>query len=493
MRRIAPILLLLLFALTTIAQEKLPKVAREFRGMWIATVGNLDFPSKQNLTADQQKAELISLLDLAVELKMNAVIFQVRSMGDAVYFSEIEPSSSFVTGQMGKKLEFDPLQFLIEEAHARGILVHAWFNPYRATSGGFNGEVADNHVIKKHPEWVRSYSTYKIVDPGIKEAQEYIIGVIADVVKRYNIDGVHFDDYFYPYPDSNQTDFPDSEVYEAYKKNGGKLNKGDWRRKNVDDFIYNTSVEIKKIKPNVMFGVSPFGVWKQDDTLGIRCGTCSYDVLYADAKKWFNEGWVDYLTPQLYWSTTNDKGQGFEKLLKWWNIENKKKKHLWAGVAPYKVGDERYQDFASPKEIEMQIGLTRNYLKDNAGTIHFRALSLAANKNSLKDSLKTNIYNINAIIPESPWIESVKPESPLMDVKKDESKNLLIANWKSVGKTEAFRWIFYWKIGEKWSVAVLPIGQTNAEIPTNLGVKKFGIVAVDKLGNTSEPTFKEVK
>lgn len=492
MLKITLLLLLVISQISFVtAQEKLPKIAREFRGMWIATVANLDFPSKPNLTADQQKAELIKLLDLAVELKMNAVVFQVRSMGDAVYFSDIEPSSSFVTGQMGQNLEFDPFKFLIDEAHARGILVHAWFNPYRATSGGFKGEVSDNHVIKKHPEWVRSYSTYKIVDPGVKEAQDYIISVIADVVKRYDIDGVHFDDYFYPYPDSAQTDFPDSEVYEAYKKAGGKLSKGDWRRKNVDDFIYNTSVEIKKIKPNVMFGISPFGVWKQDDNLGLICGTCSYDVLYADARKWFNEGWVDYMTPQLYWSTTKN-GQRFGTLLKWWHGENKKKKHLWAGIAPYRVGDPKQLDFNS-KEIETQILMTRELLKDDAGTVHFRALSLADNKDNLKDNLKAKIYNINALIPESPWIATTKPEPPQLEIKKDDSKGLLVTSWKNVGKGEAFRWIFYWKIGEKWSVAVLPIGQINAEIPANLGVNKFGIVVVDRLGNISEPTIKDVK
>lgn len=491
MSKILLIAIIFVFTFSAFAQEKLPKVAREFRGMWVATVANLDFPSKPNLSVKEQQAELIRLLDLASELKMNAVIFQVRSMSDAVYLSDIEPSSYFLTGQMGKKIEFDPFKFLIDEAHARGILVHAWFNPYRATSGGFNKEVSENHVLKKRFNWVRSYSTYNVIDPGIKEAQDYIISVIADVVKRYDIDGVHFDDYFYPYPDAAQTEFPDTDTYEAYKKSGGKLNKGDWRRKNVDDFIYNTSVEIKKIKPHVMFGVSPFGVWKQDDNLGFTCGTCSYDVLFADARKWFNEGWVDYMTPQLYWSTVK-QGQRFGSLLKWWNGENKKKKHLWVGVAPYKIGDSRYTDYTSA-EIETQIMMTRELLKDNAGAVHFRALSLADNKDKLKDNLKTKIYNINAIIPESPWIQSPKPQSPQLELKKDDAKNLLVASWKNSGGVEAFRWIFYWKIGDKWSVAVLPVGQINAEIPANLGVSKFGIVAVDRLGNISEPAFKEVK
>jgi uncharacterized lipoprotein YddW (UPF0748 family) len=491
MRIIISTLLLLILFSSIASQEKLPKVAREFRGLWIATVSNLDFPSRQDLSAEQQKAELIKLLDLAVELRMNAVIFQVRSMGDAVYLSELEPSSPFLTGQAGKKLDFDPLKFLIDEAHARGIVVHAWFNPYRASHGSVKTELPENHVSKRHPEWIREYNTYKMLDPGLREAQDYLLNVISDVVRRYDIDGVHFDDYFYPYPDSKQTDFPDGETYEAYKKSGGKLGKDDWRRKNVDDFIQTVSIEIKKIKPRVMFGISPFGVWKQNDTLGITCGTCSYDVLYADGRKWLQEGWVDYFSPQLYWSTSKT-GQQFPTLLKWWHGENKKKRHLWVGLAPYKIGDANYPDFSS-KEIETQIGMTRTLLTDSAGAVHFRALSLAANKDNVMDSLKTKIYNINAIIPESPWIDSARPEPPQLDITKDAAKNILVAGWRASGQKEAFRWIFYWKIGEKWSVAVLPAGQTSAETPTNLGITKFAVVSVDRLGNLSEATIKEVK
>ncbi len=311
---------IIIFSLSVLAQENQSTLTREFRGMWVATYTNLDFPSNPNLSAKDQRDEVIKLLDLADELKMNAIIFQVRSMCDAFYESDIEPSSYYLTGKMGEKLKFDPLKFLIEQAHLRGILVHAWFNPYRASSTRFNKEVSSNHVLKRHPDWIREYSIYKIIDPGIKEVQDYIISVIADVVMRYDIDGVHFDDYFYPYPDLAKTDFPDTETYALYRKSGGKLNKGDWRRKNVDDLMYNVSVKIKKIKPQVMFGVSPFGIWKQDATQGIICSACSYDVIYSDTRKWLHEGWIDCITPQLYWSTSK-KGQEFEKLLHWWNME----------------------------------------------------------------------------------------------------------------------------------------------------------------------------
>lgn len=484
------ILVSLLLSVFSFGQEKMPQVAREFRGMWAATVYNLDFPTKQNLTADQQKAELVKLVDLAEELKLNAIVFQVRSMGDAVYFSEIEPASPFVTGTLGKKAEFDPLQFLINEAHGRGILVHAWFNPYRASHPSYTGEIPNDHVTVKHQEWIRPYSNYKMIDPGVKEARDYVTNVVMDVVKRYDIDGVHFDDYFYPYLDANKTDFPDSISYDAYKNAGGKLAKSDWRRKNVDDFIQTISVEIKKIKPAVMFGVSPFGIWKPDETIGIK-GLSSFDVQYADSRKWMQEGWVDYMTPQLYWSTTKD-GQQFAMLLKWWDKENKKKRHLWAGIAPYKVGDANYTDYSS-KEIETQIGMTRTLLKDNAGTIHFRALSLAANKDSLKDNLRDKVYRSNSLIPLTPWIKTEPLKAPEISFEKQTNGNIL-AIWKnSDSNNKAFRWILYWDDGKSWKYNNLPPYMNQADLPANLNIKKVGIASVDRLGNISNVIIKEVK
>ncbi|MBX7172868.1 MAG: family 10 glycosylhydrolase [Pyrinomonadaceae bacterium] len=466
----------------------MPKVAREFRGMWIATVANLDFPSKQNLTAEQQKAELIKLLDLATELRMNAVIFQIRSMGDAVYYSDIEPASPFITGQMGENLPFDPLKFLLDEAHARGILVHVWLNPYRASSPFYTGELPPNHVANTHPEWIRPYSNYKMLDPGLREVQDYLVKIVNDVVTRYDVDGVHFDDYFYPYPDAKQSDFPDEETYKTYKQNGGKLGKEDWRRKNVDDLIQTVSAEIKKIKPNVMFGISPFGIWKANDIDII--GTSSYDAQFADSRKWFQEGWVDYLSPQLYWSTTKN-GQKFPVLFGWWKNENKKKKHLWVGLAPYKIGDEKYPDYSS-KEIETQIGMIRGTLTDNAGAIHFRALSIAENKDGIKDYLRDKVYRGNAIIPVTPWLDTTAPTSAELTVSK-QSDGTVQANWKGTGAKSAFRWILYWNDGQGWKPTIIPQQTTRADLPPNMNVQKVGIAAVDRLGNISEATIKEVK
>lgn len=483
------ILMILWCAVIASAQqgETLPKIQREFRGMWIATVANLDYPSSPNLTAEQQKAELVKLMDLAEELRINAVVFQVSSMRDAVYQSEIDPTSEFLTGKMGGKIEFDPLKFAVEEAHRRGILLHAWFNPYRASHASAKGEAAENHITKRRPDLVRTYNNAQILDPAEKDVQDYLVGVIADVVKRYDVDAVHFDDYFYPYPDAARTDFPDDKTWKAYKDGGGKLSRGDWRRKNVDDLIQRVAIEIKKIKPNVMFGVSPFGIWKPDETQGIK-GLSSYDAIYSDSRKWLQEGWVDYLAPQLYWSTAQS-GQQFATLMKWWNAANTKKRHLWAGIATYKVGAKA--DY-SAKEILDEIAITRLLQGDGAGVIHFRALSIVENKDNIKDALRDKAYVRNAIIPASPWINHEKPVSPQIEAATDAATKNVRADWKNAAGQQAFRWILYFKIGGAWKATVLPGEQTSAEVPAQLGVEKFAVSSVDRLGNVSEPTFKTI-
>jgi uncharacterized lipoprotein YddW (UPF0748 family) len=239
-----------------------------------------------------------------------------------------------------------------------------------------------------------------------------------------------------------------------------------------------------------MFGISPFGIWKQDDTLGITCGTCSYDILFSDSRKWFQEGWVDYLAPQLYWSTTK-AGQKFPIIFNWWNSQNKKKRHLWVGIAPYKIGDERYLDYTS-KEIETQILMTRGALPDTAGTIHFRALSIADNKDGIKDYLRDKVYRGNAIIPQSPWLDSTLPSSPELSFTKQANGDILVT-WKNTGSKAAFRWVLYWKDGQGWKPTVLAPTMTQANLQAAMNVQKIGIASVDRLGNISEATVKEIK
>lgn len=488
MKKILSVLLSLVFANIAFAQENLPKVQREFRGMWIATVSNLDFPSSPNLTADQQKAEIVKLMDLAVSLKLNAVVFQVSSMRDAVYQSDLEPWSEFLTGTMGKKADFDPLKFAIDEAHDRGIVLHAWFNPYRASHASAKGEAAENHVTKRHPEWIRTYNKSQIIDPAEKDARDYLVNVVADVVKRYDVDGIHFDDYFYPYPDADKNEFPDDKTWDTYKNSGGKLDRAGWRRKNVDDLIEQVSVEIKKIKPQVMFGVSPFGIWKPDEFAGIT-GLSSYDAIYADSRKWLQEGWVDYLAPQLYWST-QQKGQQFQVLLNWWKNANKKKRHLWAGIATYKIGTR--PDYTS-QEITTEINTARTFFEDAAGHIHFRALSLAENKDNLRETLLAKAYTKNAVIPASPWLDQTKPDAPQIQIAKNPATKDLRVAMKATGAKPAFRWILQWKDASGWKTTILPASQSSVDIPAQMGAQKFAVSAVDRLGNISEPTVKSVE
>jgi uncharacterized lipoprotein YddW (UPF0748 family) len=481
---------------SSFGQNKLPKVQREFRAVWIATVDNIDFPSSKNLTTEQQKAELIKMLDLAQLLKYNAVIFQVRPQADAFYDSKLEPWSEYLTGEMGKRPAsfFDPLKFAVDEAHKRGILLHAWFNPYRARHPAMKGKISPNHIAVRRPDLVKKYGKYLWLDPGNQEGQNYSLEVIKDVVRRYDIDGVHFDDYFYPYPEKDASGknipFPDEDTYQEYLQQGAKmsaqskvqripLNIDDWRRANVDNFIKKVGVEIKKIKPQIMYGISPFGIWQPVPEKGI-VGLNSYAELYADSRKWFQDGTVDYLAPQLYW-TFNKEGQKFPVLLDWWNQQNTKKRHLWIGIATYRIGATADN---TPQEIVREIEETRKVSGAAAGTIHFSFKPIQQNKGDIQKYLRENVYQTDALIPETKWIKTKDLPSPIVRKTANE------LSWSKQGNTEVFQWIFYRQSEKGWSYEVLPIGKTFHKFTARDKNDKYAVVAVDRLGNESVPTFK---
>ena len=308
-----------------------PTVAREFRAVWVATVDNIDWPSKRTLGTDEQKAELITLLDRAASTGLNAVIFQVRPAGDALYESSIEPWSEYLTGRQGKAPSplWDPLAFAVKEAHARGLELHAWFNPYRAKHPSAKGPLARSHLSRTNPSLVKTYGTHLWMDPGEPAVRARTLKVVLDVVKRYDIDGVHLDDYFYPYKEkrtNGSTDFPDDASFKKYRKAGGDLDRDDWRRSNVDKLIEAMHVGIAKTKPWVKFGISPFGIWRPGNPESV-VGFDAYTQLYADSRKWLRAGWVDYFTPQLYWAIAPEK-QSYPKLLAWWAGQNEKGRHL---------------------------------------------------------------------------------------------------------------------------------------------------------------------
>ncbi len=461
-----------------IFSQPMPKVEREFRAVWIATVDNIDFPTKRGLSVEEQKAELIANLELAKKLRLNAVVFQVRPACDAVYRSEIEPWSEYLTGQMGKGQSFDPLAFLVYEAHKRGILVHAWFNPYRAYHPS-GKTISEHHVSKRKPEIVRNYGRYMWLDPTEPEAKAYSLSVVLDVVRRYDIDGVHFDDYFYPYAEKDSEgkniEFPDGKNWGEYLTKGGKLSRGDWRRSHVNDFIESVGREVKRIKPHVLYGISPFGIWQPMPERDIA-GFNAYDGLYADARKWLIEGTVDYLAPQLYWETAR-KGLSFPVILDWWKEQNPKRRHIWPGVAAYRIGSNA--NFTSD-EIAMQIGVTRRDPLTSGG-IHFSFKSLRNDLGGIQGKLRDSVYRGDAVIPASPWIKASRPHRPKITIKRD--NEYVRAAWER--QLKAFWYVVYAKDKDGWGYSVLPAGETSIALSASRKIEQVVVRAVDRLGNES--------
>lgn len=467
---------------------KLPEVNREFRAAWIATVANINWPSKRGLSPEQQKAEAIQLLDMLKENNFNAVIFQARPSADALYDSPYEPWSIFLTGQIGKRPEpyYDPMEFWIKEAHERGIEFHVWINPYRAhhTNGG---SVTNESIARKKSDVVvRLQNGMYWFDPAKKEVQDYTSMIVKDIVRRYDIDGIHFDDYFYPYASYNGgKDFPDQGTYAEYLREGGNLSKPDWRRENVNKFIERIYHEIKAEKNYVKFGISPFGIWKPGYPEGIA-GLSQYDELYADAKLWLNKGWLDYFTPQLYWPVDAPK-QSFPKLLSWWDSENTYKRHLWPGLntVEIKAADRSY-------EIQRQIELTRSLVPKSQGVVHYSIAGLQNNP-KLLTALKNGLYHEPALIPKSDWLKSFNLGQPHLHYSIEHSMAKL--NWNLPQESSVQNWVLYLRYGDEWETVILENYKKNREVYLEKGSKKLNLIAVqaiDRNGFESEYVAQEI-
>lgn len=381
---------------------------REFRGVWVASVANIDWPSRKGLSNAQLKAELDRIFETCDRVHLNAVILQVRPSADALYASRYEPWSAYLSGTQGVAPAdgFDPLAYAVKGAHQHGLELHVWLNPYRAKHPNDKGPASADFIGTKHPEVVKQYGDYLWMDPGEKLVQDHSFNVFMDLVERYDIDGVHIDDYFYPYPvkgkDGKPLDFPDGPSYAKYLATGGRLVKDDWRRKNVDDFVHRVYEGIKKRKKSVKFGISPFGIYRPGVPEGIKAGVDQYAELYADCKMWFREGWCDYLTPQLYWPI-KQTAQSYPTLLDWWKGQNVKGRHLWPG---------QFTSRTNPKEgnwgaveVTDQIEITRKALGGEAGTVHFSMKALLENWNGVADALLAGPYKQKARIPDSPWLD----------------------------------------------------------------------------------------
>lgn len=390
----------------------------EFRAVWVATVENIDWPSRKGLSTEEQKAEFIHLLDMNKRNGMNAIIMQIRPVADAFYPSPYEPWSEYLTGRQGVPPNpyYDPLQFMIEETHKRGMEFHAWLNPYRAVFNIHQSSVAANHITRIHPEWFLNYGDKKYFDPGQPEVMDFVGKVVKDIVTRYDVDGIHMDDYFYPYRIAGK-DFPDNKTYLKY---GDGLSKEEWRRSNCDSIIKIIHDVIVNSKPMVKFGISPFGVWrnksKDPDGSDTQAGLSNYDDLYADILLWLKKGWIDYVAPQLYWEIGHPLCD-YETLLDWWS-KHSYGKHVYIGHGVYRSIENPSRAWRNPNELPEEITLLRE-TPNVEGSIFFSSKNFESNPNGWSDSLQLHYYQMPALVPPMPWVDTISPQQPSITVAKD--------------------------------------------------------------------------
>ncbi len=472
------------YSIRTGSASVIPAVRREMRAAWVATVSNIDWPSASSLSTSAQQAEIVALLDLMVTLKMNAVFVQVRSQADALYSSSIEPWARCLRGTMGTAPSplYDPLSYWLTQAHNRGIEVYAWFNPYRALSSSTTSTPA-LHIRNANPTACDLYPTSATansvwIDPSGTGAVQ-TTNVIMDVVNRYDVDGVVFDDYFYPYP-YNSVDYPDSDAYSAYTSGGGTLSKANWRRSIVDTFVFNIGQQIKLAKPWVKYGIGPFGIWKPGNPAGIT-GLSAYDELYADSKKWLNLGWVDFLSPQLYW-TIASSGQPYDDLLTWWTQQNLTGKFVWPSNYTSQLNGTW-----PVSEIVNQIDVTRA-TPGATGNVHYSIKALKNNWATIKDTLIAGQYAENSVPPAFTWIDNSAPSAPAISSTYNSGVGSVTMSWTPQGPETPTYYVLKYMIGATWTTKVYTPTTTSLTIPIkNSGqtLRAFGVSSVDRAFNMS--------
>ncbi len=462
-----------------------PAPAREFRGVWVATVNNLDWPSRPGLPTERQQAELLAILDRAAALRMNAIVLQVRPEFDALYQSPYEPWSRYLTGRQGRPPAplWDPLAFAVEEAHRRGIELHAWVNPYRAAFWR-DSLVASNHVTNQFQNLIRQYGQYLWLDPGLPESRAFTLRAVVDIVRRYDIDGIHIDDYFYPYPEIRggaRVDFPDGAAYETYRRSGGPLEKSDWRRNNNDEMVRELYATVKAEKPWVKLGISPFGIWRPGFPATTTAGIDQHEELFADVRKWLNEGWLDYVAPQLYWPIQPAE-QSYPVLLKWWVEENLKAREVWPGLALYKLPITGPRKM-SATEIVHQIELTRAQ-PGARGHVLFNARVLMNNVERVADRL-AQTYREPALIPAMPWLDSIAPGKPVASIAIDSLETKVVRFVPSDAKPLS-AWLVQVRVDGAWSSAILPSAERMYILSgPESRADAISVTAVDRVGNLS--------
>lgn len=469
---------------------------REFRAVWIATVKNIDWPTKPGLSTKQQKDEFRKILDFHQQNGFNAVITQIRPSADAFYLSDLEPWSRYLTNESGLAPDpyYDPLTFMIDEAHDRGMEFHAWLNPYRAVVDTLFLPEDSTNIFYLKPEWFLTYGDRIYFDPGIPEVKNFVTKVVKDITLRYDIDAIHFDDYFYPYRIQG-VEFPDSVSFANYNQDS-TIAKDDWRRENVNSVIKMLNDTIKSVKPWVKFGISPFSVWrnKSDDPTGSdsKAGQTNYDDLFADVVKWMNEGWIDYVLPQLYF-TMDHRLVPYRTMLHWWEDVDFKG-HLYIGHGTYRIGPVgRDSAWYNPSEIPDQIRMNRSSAKV-MGSAHFSSKWFFKNTLGITDTLRNSLYKNIALVPTMPWLDNTAPSAPDSLFVKNDGKGIYL-DWKPGDSTAMYYVIYRFKgkqvgdLNNSDNILEIKKASTPFYIDKTAHIRRiytYAVTAVDRLYNESE-------
>jgi len=418
---------------------------REMRGVWIATVANIDWPSRQGLSVERQKAEMIRILDEFYRNNINTVVFQIRPNADALFDSPHEPWSAWLTGQQGRAPEpfFDPLQFVIDEARKRFMTVHVWLNPYRVNRANLVARMHPDHLFFRQPELFVRYGNQYYFNPGLDETRAFLNKIVRDIVERYDIDAIHLDDYFYPYPLRGHT-FDDQATFEQFPRGFESHQKHEWRRNNVNMIIAELQETIKSVKPWVEFGISPFGIWRNrsSDPRGsdTRGGIENYDDLFADILKWLREGSIDYVVPQLYWNIGYDRAC-YATLVRWW-AENAYGQNLYIGLGVYKMGDRNQpKAWNTGNEIVRQLEYNAK-IPGVDGVMFFNTSHFLSNRFGLNDSLQTNFFRYPALVPINRNIAGLPAKTPQhFNIVQDEHNSILF--WERIEQPVGYELAFY--------------------------------------------------
>lgn len=473
----------------SVAWAQNPK--REFRGAWMHTIFQAQYAHQ---TTDENKQYLRDQLDKLRAAGVNAIVFQVRPQADALYPSALEPWSRHLTGKAGVAPSplWDPLQFMVEECHRRGMELHAWLNPYRVTTTA-SEKLPASHIYYQHPERFVRYDGKLYFDPALPENRKFIADVVKDIISRYDVDAIHMDDYFYPYPVAGK-EFPDSASYARY---GNAMDRGDWRRHNVDLLIEDLHDTITACKPWVRLGISPFGIWRNkasdprgSDTNGLQ----NYDALYADVLLWSQKGWVDYMLPQLYWSLEHKRASSL-KLAYWWN-DNANHRHMYFGQDTQDTMDKHDIDGGTDKsQLSHKIALSRQ-LPNVQGNCWWPGYAITSNYKGIADSLSTKEQSTIALVPAYPWIDSIAPgEVTHLRIEKADGKNLL--RWDAPSTSDPMqqaRAFVVYEFGKgqevdindpKAIVGVTYTGEFELPKPAKKGRRTVVVTVLDRANNES--------